>query len=134
VLAATEAVLAAVEVVDSRYSAPFQLPDSIADNAGAARVVLGTQARRPADLVDLAVLGCVFRSRGGIETAAGGAVMGHPASALVWLAEALAERGEGIGPGSVVLSGGLTASVLLQADGVVTAEFDGLGSIGVHCV
>jgi len=134
VLAATEAVLAAVEVVDSRYSAPFQLPDSIADNAGAARVVLGTQARRPADLVDLAVLGCVFRSRGGIETAAGGAVMGHPAAALVWLAEALAERGEGIEPGSVVLSGGLTASVLLQADGVVTAEFDGLGSIGVHCV
>jgi 2-keto-4-pentenoate hydratase len=133
VLAATEAVLAAIEVVDSRYSAPFQLPDSIADNAGAARVVLGTQACRPADLVDLAVLGCVFRSRGGIETAAGGAVMGHPAAALVWLAEALAERGEGIEPGSVVLSGGLTASVLLQADGVVTAEFDGLGSIGVHC-
>jgi 2-keto-4-pentenoate hydratase len=133
VLAATEAVLAAIEVVDSRYSAPFRLPDSIADNAGAARVVLGTQACRPADLVDLAVLGCVFRSRGGIETAAGGAVMGHPAAALVWLAEALAERGEGIEAGSIVLSGGLTASVLLQAEGVVTAEFDGLGSIGVHC-
>jgi 2-keto-4-pentenoate hydratase len=61
-------------------------------------------------------------------------VMGHPAAALVWLAEALAQRGEGIEPGSVVLSGGLTASVLLEADGVVTAEFDGLGSIGVHCV
>jgi 2-keto-4-pentenoate hydratase len=134
VLAATEAVVAAVEVVDSRYAEPFRLPDSIADNAGAARVVLGTQARRPADLVDLAVLGCVFRCREGIETAAGGAVLGHPAAALVWLAEALTTRGEAIEPGSIVLSGGLTASVLLEAGGVVTAEFDGLGSIGVHCV
>jgi 2-keto-4-pentenoate hydratase len=83
VLAATEAVLPAIEVVDSRYADPFRLPDSVADNAGAARVVLGTQARRPSDLVDLSVLGCVFRRRGGIETAAGGAVMGHPAAALV---------------------------------------------------
>jgi 2-keto-4-pentenoate hydratase len=133
VLSATEAVLAAVEVVDSRYADPFRLPDSVADNAGAARVLLGTRARRPADLVDLAVLGCVFRYRGGIETAAGGAVMGHPAAALVWLAEALATRGECIEPGSIVLSGGLTASVLLTATGVVSAEFDGLGSIEVHC-
>ena len=133
VLAATEAVLPAIEVVDSRYAAPFRLPDSVADNAGAARIVLGPQARRSADLVDLAVLGCVFSCPGGIETAAGGAVMGHPAAALVWLAEALSARGEAIEPGSVVLSGGLTASVLLQAGGVVTAEFDGLGTIGVHC-
>ena len=83
--------------------------------------------------MDLAVLGCVFRHRDGIETAAGGAVMGHPAAALVWLAEALTARGEAIEPGSIVLSGGLTASVALQARGVVTAEFDGLGSIAVHC-
>jgi 2-oxo-3-hexenedioate decarboxylase len=133
VLAATEAVLPAVEVVDSRYAEPFRLQDSVADNAGAARVVLGTQGRRPAELVDLAVLGCVFHCRGGIDTSAGGAVMGHPAAALVWLAAALAARGECIEPGAIVLSGGLTASVLLQARGVVTAEFDGLGSVGVHC-
>jgi 2-keto-4-pentenoate hydratase len=132
VLAATESVLPAIEVVDSRYAEPFRLPDSVADNAGAARVVLGTEARRPAELVDLAVLGCVFRGRGGIDTAAGGAVMGHPAAALVWLAAALAERGEGIEPGSIVLSGGLTASVLLAATGAVIAEFDGLGSVEVH--
>jgi 2-oxo-3-hexenedioate decarboxylase len=133
VLAATEAVFAAIEVVDSRYSEPFRLPDSVADNAGAARVVVGARGRRPDALVDLSVLGCVFRCRGATDTAAGGAVMGHPAAALVWLAEALATRGECVEPGSIVLSGGLTASVPLQARGVVIAEFDGLGSIGVHC-
>ena len=133
VLAATEAVVPAIEVVDSRYAAPFRLPDSVADNAGAARVVLGTSSHRPADVVDLDVLGCVFSSRDRIDTAAGGAVMGHPAAALVWLAEALAPHGEGVEPGWVVLSGGLTASVPLQEGTVVTAEFDGLGSIEVRC-
>jgi 2-oxo-3-hexenedioate decarboxylase len=133
VLSATEAVLPALEVVDSRYSAAFRLPDSVADNAGAARVVLGARAVRPADLVDLSLLGCVLRSRGVIHTAAGGAVMGHPAGALVWLAEALGARGEHIGAGSIVLSGGLTASVELRPQAVVTAEFDGLGSVGLNC-
>jgi 2-keto-4-pentenoate hydratase len=133
VLAATEAVFPAIEVVDSRYSEPFRLPDSVADNAGAARIVVGARGRSPDALVDLSVLGCVFRSRGAIDTAAGGAVMGHPAAALVWLAEALATRGESVEPGWIVLSGGLTASVGLEARAVVTAEFDGLGSIAVHC-
>jgi 2-keto-4-pentenoate hydratase len=133
VLAATEAVFPAIEVVDSRYSEPFRLPDSVADNAGAARVVVGARGRPPGDLVDLSVLGCVFRSRGAIDTAAGGAVMGHPGAALVWLAEALAARGECVEAGWIVLSGGLTASAPLEAHGVMVAEFDGLGSIGVHC-
>jgi 2-keto-4-pentenoate hydratase len=133
VLAATEAVFPALEIVDSRYSAAFRLPDSLADNAGAARLVLGHRPRRPDDLVDLSILGCVFRCRNAIDTAAGGAVMGHPAAALVWLAKALGSRGEAIEAGSIVLSGGLTASVGLQSHGVVTAEFDGLGSIGLQC-
>ena len=133
VLVATEAVFPAIEVVDSRYSDPFRLPDSVADNAGAARIVVGARGRPPEALIDLSVLGCVFRSRGAIDTAAGGAVMGHPAAALVWLAEALAAQQECIEAGSIVLSGGLTASVPLQARGVATAEFDGLGSISVHC-
>jgi 2-keto-4-pentenoate hydratase len=59
--------------------------------------------------------------------------MGHPAGALVWLAEALGARGERIGAGSIVLSGGLAASVELRPQSVVTAEFDGLGFVGLHC-
>ena len=52
---------------------------------------------------------------------------------MVWLAEALAARGEHVEAGWIVLSGGLTASVLLERGEVVTAEFDGLGSIEVRC-
>ena len=59
--------------------------------------------------------------------------MGHPAAALVWLAKALAAGRSASSPGRSCCPGGLTASVPLQPAGVVTAEFDGLGSIGVHC-
>jgi 2-oxo-3-hexenedioate decarboxylase len=83
--------------------------------------------------VDLHVLGCLFRWKGGSSTAAGGAVMGHPAAALAWLANTLMARGEHLDAGSIVLSGALTASVRLKAGSIVTAEFDGLGSVGVRC-
>jgi 2-keto-4-pentenoate hydratase len=133
VLAAIEAVIPAIEVMDSRYNQPFRLPDSVADNAGAARVVLGAQGRRPDELVDLHLLGCVFRHRSGIDTAAGGAVMGHPAAAVAWLANALAAHGERLEAGSIVLSGGLTASTELRPGAVVAAEFDGLGTVQLQC-
>jgi 2-keto-4-pentenoate hydratase len=133
VLAAVDVVIPAIEVMDSRYNQSFRLPDSVADNAGAARVVLGAQGRRPDELVGLQVLGCLFRYRGGFETAAGGAVMGHPAAAVAWLANALAAHGERLEAGSIVLSGGLTTSTELRSGAVVSAEFDGLGTVQVHC-
>lgn len=132
VMAAVDAVYPAIEVVDSRYAQPFRMVDSVADNAGAARAVLGSRPRRPADLVDLHVLGCVFAFRGGFDTAAGGAVMGHPAAAVAWLAGALAHRGQRLEPGSIVLTGGLTAAVPLRPGDRIGVEFDGLGSIEVR--
>jgi 2-oxo-3-hexenedioate decarboxylase len=133
VIAATTAVVAAVEVMDSRYSDSFRLPDSVADNAGAARVVLGSPPRSPSELMDLRLIGCVFRSRGEVvDTAAGGAAMGDPAAAVAWLVNALAARSEHLPAGSVVLTGGLTASVPLRPGTTVSAEFDGLGSVDVH--
>ncbi len=134
VLNAVEAVLPALEVVDSRYGAPIRLVDSVADNAGAARVVLGTTARSPRELTDLPLLGCVFRHSRGVDTAAGGAVMGHPAAAIGWLAARLAEQGKRIEPGQVILSGGLTSSIPLRKDMIARAEFDGLGSVQVRAV
>ena len=133
VLAATEAVLAAVEVMDSRYASRFRFADSVADNAGAARVVLGTSPRRPADLVDLKLVGCVFRTRGQVvATATAGAAMGHPAAAVAWLVNSLGARGHYLRPGSIVLSGGLTASLPVQPGSVLSAEFDGLGSVHAY--
>ena len=125
-----EAVFAAVDILDSRYrDYRFTLPDVIADNASAGRVVL---ASRPADLVDLRLVGCLLRAGGTVAATAARAVMGHPAVAVAWLANCLGSRGERLRAGWLVLSGGLTAPVPLEPGQAVTAELDGLGSVEVY--
>jgi 2-oxo-3-hexenedioate decarboxylase len=131
VLAATEAIFAGIDVLDSRYADyRFTRPDVIADNASAGRFLLGPLAVPPTALVDLALIGCVLRVDGDVvATAAGAATMGHPAAAVAWLVNQLARRGQSLTAGMLIFSGGLTEPVTLRRGGSVTAEFDGLGAI-----
>jgi 2-oxo-3-hexenedioate decarboxylase len=130
VIAATEAVMPALEVLDSRYEDfRFTLPDVIADNASAARIILGGRCLPP-DRLDLQLEGMVLRRNGEVtHTAAGAAIGGHPAAVVAWLAR----QAGGIPAGSVVLSGGLTAPVELKPGTAVSAEFTTLGTISIGC-
>src|SRR4029077_2690214 len=94
VLAATELVFGAVDVLDSRYEGfKFTLSDVVADNASAGAFYLGPIARPPEEL-ELHLLGCVVRVDGEVMmTAAGAAVMGHPAASVAWLVNQLAAEG-----------------------------------------
>jgi 2-keto-4-pentenoate hydratase len=134
VAAATRAVCAALEVIDSRYrDFRFRLPDVVADNASAAGFVLGPPVR--AEDLDLATLGCVLERNGEVAgTAAGAAVMGHPAAAVAWLANELGRAGEAVRAGWVVLSGGLTAPAPLGVGDHVTATFAHLGPVTLRGV
>jgi 2-oxo-3-hexenedioate decarboxylase len=133
VLAATDRVFGAIEIIDSRYDGfRFRHPDVVADNASSAAVVVGSVAVAPADVGDLRLTGCVLRADGEVvATAAGAAVLGHPAESVAWLANELDRRGRRLPAGSIVLSGGLTDAVALRAGGQVSAEFDGLGVVAV---
>jgi len=134
VLAVTEGVLAAVDVLDSRYDDfRFRLPDVIADNASAGAFLLGPSVVPPAELDDLRLLGCVLRVNGDVvATAAGAATMGHPAASVAWLANRLAARGQRLLAGMLVFSGGLTEPVPVRPGTAVTAELEGLGAIEVY--
>jgi 2-oxo-3-hexenedioate decarboxylase len=134
VLAATDVVFGAVDVLDSRYvDFRFTLEDVVADNASAGAFYLGPIARRLDELPDLRLIGCVVRVDGEVAmTAAGAAVMGHPAASVAWLANQLAAEGEVVRAGQLVFSGGVTAPVPVVAGGSVTFEFDALGAIEVH--
>jgi 2-oxo-3-hexenedioate decarboxylase len=134
VLAATDVVFGAVDVLDSRYEGfRFSLEDVVADNASAGGFYLGPIARRPEELPDLRLLGCVVRVDGEVAmTAAGAAVMGHPAASVAWLANQLAAEGAGLRAGQLVFSGGVTAPVPVVVGGSVTFEFDALGAIEVY--
>lgn len=131
VLAATEGVLPGLEILDSRYEDfRFTLPDVIADNASAAKVLMGGRLVSPREF-DPRLEGMVLRSGGDVvHTAAGAAVSAHPAAAVAWLANRVGR----LEAGSVVFSGGLTAPVPLEPGGTVTAEFTHLGSITVRAV
>jgi 2-oxo-3-hexenedioate decarboxylase len=60
VLAATDFVVPALEVIDSRYAQfRFDLPSVVADNCSAARYVTGERPRAPRD-IDLRTLGVLF--------------------------------------------------------------------------
>jgi 2-oxo-3-hexenedioate decarboxylase len=129
VLVATRAVFPALELIDSRYADfSFQLPDVVADNASAAAVVVGSTAVPPPLAGDLRLVGCVLRVDGEVvHTAAGAAVLGHPAAAVAWAVNRLAERGRSLQAGSIVLAGAMTDAVPLRPGTTVVAEFDGLG-------
>lgn len=129
VLAATRYVCPALDVIDSRYEGfRFTHLDAIADNASSAVFALGDDLVEPKG--DLALTGCVLEVDGRVvESAAGAAVMGHPAAAVAYMANQLVATDRRLEAGWVVLSGGLTAPVPLLPGSTVTATLSGLGSV-----
>jgi 2-oxo-3-hexenedioate decarboxylase len=110
----------------------FTLPDVVADNASAARFIVGDPvdpAGIPLDLV-----GVVFELNGDVvSTAAGAAVLGHPAAAVAWWVRRLAGSGRGLRAGDVVLSGALTGAVAVRAGDIAQVSIDRLGSVRAWC-
>jgi 2-keto-4-pentenoate hydratase len=133
VLAATEAVAPAIDVLDSRFTGyQFTLADVTADNSSAAAYVVGEWVE-PAG--DLRLTGCVFEKNGElVATAAGAAVMEHPAAAMAWFVRKLHQRDRSLPAGSVVLAGAWTAAIPVASGDVVTASFDRVGSVTLGCM
>jgi len=134
VMAASSAIVPALEVMDSRYrNYSGKLPDLIADNASTARFLLGATSAAPKG-IDLRTIGCTFERNGElVDTAAGAAAFGHPAAAVAWVVRSLAKRDEGIEAGMVVLSGALTSAVPVKSGDVIRATFDRLGTVKLEC-
>ncbi len=130
VLRATAGVIPSFEVIDSRIKDwKIKIQDTIADNASSAGITLGSQLI-PVNQVDLKYVGMVLQKNGQIiETAAGAAVMGHPALAVAWLANKLGSMGIGLKKGEIILSGSLTKAIEVKAGDVFVATFGGLGSV-----
>ncbi|WP_175650454.1 2-oxo-3-hexenedioate decarboxylase [Pseudomonas sp. Marseille-P9899] len=135
VLAATDFVLPAVEVIDSRYeNFRFDLKSVIADNTSSARYVLGGQPLS-VQALDLRNLGVVMERNGRIvATASAAAVLGHPAQSVAMLANMLGERGREIPAGTLILTGGVTEAVAVEAGDNINVRFQHLGSVSMRFV
>ena len=133
VLAATEGVAAALEIIDSRIEAwKLTLPDTIADLASSARVAWSGRLV-PATGLDLRTIRVVLR-RGAevVGEGVGSAVLGDPAEAVAWAANTLARFGVTMEAGHLIMPGALHASVPVQPGDAFEAEFDGLGTVAAR--
>ena len=135
VLAATDFVMPGIEVIDSRYrDFKFDLKSVVADNTSAVRFVVGGQPMAVTG-VDLRTVGIVLEKNGlPVAFGAGAAVLGHPAAAIAMLVNHLGARGQCIPAGSLILSGGITEAVSVQAGDNVTLRIQGMGSTSLRFV
>ncbi len=132
VMAATDYVQPALEVIDSRFSGfKFDLESVIADNSSSARYIPGGRMVRP-EALDLRTVGVVLEHNGEIaQIGAGAEVLGHPAEAIATLVGVLDDMGETLPAGSFVMAGAITAAVAVQPGDTITARFYEMGSITV---
>lgn len=130
VLAATDALAVAVEVVDSRIEDwRIKLADTIADNASYGGFTTGPWSSTLRE-ADLRTLGMLLQKNGEtVETGVGAAALGHPARAVAWLANKLASFGVGLETGDVVLSGALSRAVPAGQGDTFVLEMHGQPSL-----
>jgi 2-oxo-hept-3-ene-1,7-dioate hydratase len=142
VMAATDYVTPAVEIIDARIEqfdrytkAPRKVFDTISDNAANGGIVLGditTDARYRIDAAatDLPWVGAICRYNGVVEeTGLAAGVQGHPAVGIAWLANKLAPWGEHLAAGEVVLAGSFTKPVPAKAGDVFDVDYGAHGRL-----
>ncbi|BBK42725.1 hydratase [Allostella vacuolata] len=122
-----------IELVDDRYGdfAQLGVPTLIADDFFQTGAVIGAPAAdwRALDLPALrgrVTIGGIERGEG-----VGAAMMGHPLTALAWLADTLAAQGTMLRAGEFVFLGSVVAPQPVVAGDRVEVAFDGLGRVGV---
>lgn len=133
VLAATESVSPALEIVDSRLRDwRIRLVDTVADLASCARIVV-SEERIPIGDLDLRLIGVVLDDDGEVAaTGAGAACLGHPAAAVAWTANVFGAFGATLEAGQIVMPGAVHAAVPMRAGHTYRARFDRLGDVSVR--
>ncbi len=136
VLAATDYVVPAIEIIDARIQridpktkAMRKVMDTISDNAANAGIVLGRKRVKPHD-TDLRWVSALCYQNGVIEeTGVAAGVLDHPANGIAWLANKLAPYGVSLEPGQVVLAGSFTRPVFANRGDAFIADYGPLGAI-----
>jgi 2-oxo-hept-3-ene-1,7-dioate hydratase/2-keto-4-pentenoate hydratase len=131
VIRATDFVLPALELVDSRYrkSGSNMLVDSIADTAWCGGLVLGANPMKLTD-IDVRRVSASLSINGEIvETGSASAVMANPINAVAWLANTLHRFDTAMEAGDVILSGSFIRATPINAGDSLVALFDDLGEV-----
>ncbi|WP_299350985.1 2-oxo-hept-4-ene-1,7-dioate hydratase [uncultured Shimia sp.] len=139
VLAATDYVAPSLEILDTRIlrqdpatGRARNVYDTISDNAANAGIVLGNQ-RHAADAFDLRWVGALTFRNGEIEeTGLGAGVLNDPVESVVWLARRMAQYGQRIEAGQVILSGSFIRPIECPPGSQIEADFGDFGAVSIQ--
>ncbi len=138
VIAATDYVAPSLEILDTRILRKDPatgkariITDTISDNAANAGVVLGAE-QHAVDAHDLRWVGAITSRNDEVEeTGLGAGVLNDPVESVVWLARRMAQYGQAIEPGHIILSGSFIRPVECPSGAHVHADFGGFGSVEI---
>ena len=138
VIAATARVAPSLEILDTRIlradpktGTTRIITDTISDNAANAGIVLGDD-RHPVDAFDLRRVGAIVKRDGIVEeTGLGAGVLDDPVTGIVWLVQRLAQYGNGLSAGDIVLSGSFIRPIEAPSGSSFDADFGSFGSVSV---
>ena len=138
VLAATDYVAPSIEILDTRITRvdaasgeARKIFDTISDNAANAGVVLGPERHQVA-AYDLRWVGAIVSRDGNVEeTGLGAGVLNDPVESVVWLARRMAQYGQRIEAGHIILSGSFIRPVECPPGAHVHANFGFFGGVDI---
>ncbi|MEV1129970.1 2-oxo-hept-4-ene-1,7-dioate hydratase [Agromyces sp. NPDC049794] len=130
VLDATAYVVPALEILNSHIEMDGRtIVDTISDNAAMGAMVVGGNPVK-ADAVDLRwISALLYRNQTIEESGVAAAVLGHPAMGVAWLANKLAQHGQSLGAGEIILAGSFTRPMWVERGDTVHADYGQLGAI-----
>ncbi len=128
---AVQAVFVGIEIVDDRWDdyTKIETPSLIADDFFGAGCVLGEPVASWREL-DLTSLAGRMRINGEVVgEGTSGDILGHPFEALAWLANSLAERGDSLKQGQIVMLGSVVQTKWVEHMDEIEVEIDQLGKV-----
>lgn len=136
ILAATEYIAPALEILDTRISRKDPrsgrlrtVLDTISDNAANAGIILGDPIH-DIRAIDLRWVGAIVSRDGEVEeTGLGAGVLNDPLVSVSWLADRLALYGDRIEAGQIILSGSFIRPVEAPPGSLISADFGPWGEV-----
>ncbi|MBV1925622.1 MAG: 2-oxo-hepta-3-ene-1,7-dioic acid hydratase [Rhodobacteraceae bacterium] len=139
IIAATDYIAPSIEILDTRIQRQDPATgkartvlDTISDNAANAGIVLGAE-RHAIEAHDLRWVGAITSRNGEVEeTGLGAGVLNDPVESVVWLAKRMAQYGQSIAPGQVILSGSFIRPIECPAGSEIHADFGAFGCVDIN--
>lgn len=134
VLRAAKGAMPAIEVPDVRFTGSRTIVDAMCDNVFNGYLVTGETMADVLglDFSDIPVK--LYQNNNQVSSGSSANALGNPLRVVAWLANKLAEYGECLEAGEIVITGSLNPAVYINAGDRFVADFGPLGKIQANFI